>query len=40
VTFASKGFPVMEMEGGFKAWQEQDLEIERTPVNRLKQAAK
>jgi rhodanese-related sulfurtransferase len=29
VEFAGKGFPVMEMDGGFDAWQENDLEIER-----------
>jgi len=34
--FASKGFPVMEMDGGFKAWKDYDLDIEREPVNRLK----
>jgi len=27
--FAGKGFPVMEMEGGFEAWQEHDLEVEK-----------
>ena len=26
--FASRGFPVMEMDGGFKSWQEHDLEVE------------
>jgi rhodanese-related sulfurtransferase len=26
--FAGKGFPVMEMEGGFEAWKENELEIE------------
>lgn len=26
--FASQGYPVMEMDGGFKAWQEHDLDIE------------
>jgi rhodanese-related sulfurtransferase len=26
--FASKGFPVMEMEGGFEAWKESELEVE------------
>ncbi|HWQ90259.1 MAG TPA: rhodanese-like domain-containing protein [Clostridia bacterium] len=26
--FASKGFPVMELEGGFEAWKENDMEIE------------
>jgi rhodanese-related sulfurtransferase len=34
--FASKGYPVMEMEGGFKAWKDAELHIEREPVNRLK----
>jgi rhodanese-related sulfurtransferase len=28
VEFASKGYPVMEMEGGFETWKEKDLEIE------------
>jgi len=28
VEFAGKGYPVMEMDGGFKAWREHDLEIE------------
>jgi len=28
VEFASRGYPVMEMEGGFKAWKGHDLEIE------------
>jgi rhodanese-related sulfurtransferase len=27
--FAAKGYPVMEMEGGFEAWKENDLEIEK-----------
>ncbi|EEF62543.1 rhodanese-like domain-containing protein [Pedosphaera parvula] len=35
VEFASKGFPVMEMEGGFKAWQDMDLEIEKPQINRM-----
>jgi rhodanese-related sulfurtransferase len=34
--FASKGYPVMEMDGGFKAWKDYDLDVEREPVNRLK----
>lgn len=29
VEFAGKGYPVMEMDGGFDAWEEQELEIER-----------
>ena len=28
VEFADRGFPVMEMDGGFKAWKDNDLEIE------------
>ncbi len=34
--FASRGFPVMEMDGGFEAWKENDLGMEQT-VNRLGQ---
>lgn len=29
LAFASKGFPVMELEGGFEAWQEHDLDVEQ-----------
>jgi rhodanese-related sulfurtransferase len=29
VEFASKGYPVMELEGGFRAWKEHDMEIEK-----------
>jgi rhodanese-related sulfurtransferase len=36
VVFASKGFPVMELDGGFDSWEEHDLEIEHEPYNRLK----
>jgi rhodanese-related sulfurtransferase len=28
VEFSEKGYPVMEMDGGFEAWKENDLEIE------------
>jgi rhodanese-related sulfurtransferase len=28
VRFASQGYPVMEMDGGFEAWQENDLDTE------------
>jgi rhodanese-related sulfurtransferase len=28
VEFASAGYPVMEMDGGFEAWRENDLPIE------------
>ncbi len=34
--FASQGYPVMEMEGGFEAWKEHDLDIEEEPTSRLK----
>ncbi|MDB6017575.1 MAG: Sulfurtransferase [Pedosphaera sp.] len=33
--FASKGYPVMELDGGFDEWKEHDLETERTVTNRL-----
>jgi rhodanese-related sulfurtransferase len=36
VVFARQGFPAMEMEGGFAAWKERDLDIEREPENRMK----
>jgi rhodanese-related sulfurtransferase len=29
VRFASQGYPVMEMDGGFEAWQENELETEK-----------
>lgn len=38
VIFAGMGYPVMEMDGGFAAWKENELEIERPAVNRLKKA--
>jgi rhodanese-related sulfurtransferase len=28
VQFARQGYPVMEMDGGFEAWKENDLEVE------------
>ncbi len=28
VEFASGGFPVMELEGGFPAWKEQGFDVE------------
>ena len=37
--FASRGYPVMEMDGGFDAWKDADLDIEREAVNRLKKTA-
>ncbi len=36
--FATQGYPVMELEGGFETWKAADLEIERPPVSRLKRA--
>jgi len=36
VVFASRGFPVMELEGGFEGWKDHDLEIEHETANRLK----
>jgi rhodanese-related sulfurtransferase len=27
--FASKGFPVMELEGGFRSWKEHEMDIEK-----------
>jgi rhodanese-related sulfurtransferase len=38
--FASAGYPVMEMEGGFEAWKENDLKVEKTPLTqRMRKAA-
>ena len=34
--FAAKGFPVMELEGGFEVWKENELDIEEESTNRLK----
>ena len=39
VRFASHGFPVMELEGGFEVWKEHDLDIEEESTNRLKKGA-
>src|SRR5207245_8704562 len=36
VRFASKGYPVMELEGGFEAWKGNELDIEEGSANRLK----
>jgi rhodanese-related sulfurtransferase len=35
--FAGKGYPVMELEGGFAVWKQMDLETEEQSPNRLKQ---
>ena len=36
VYFSSRGYPVMEMEGGFGAWKGMELDIEQEPVSRFK----
>ena len=36
VQFATRGYPVMELEGGFAVWKEHDLDLEESPANRLK----
>lgn len=36
--FAGKGYPVMEMEGGFKAWQDTQLPVEKSPRPEMQQA--
>jgi rhodanese-related sulfurtransferase len=36
MVFASQGFPVMELDGGFDEWKEHELDIEAQTVNRLK----
>jgi len=37
VQFAAKGYPVMELEGGFAVWKQNELDIEEAPANRLRQ---
>jgi rhodanese-related sulfurtransferase len=39
VEFAGKGYPVMEMDGGFKAWKDNELDIEKPAAGRQKQQA-
>jgi rhodanese-related sulfurtransferase len=36
VHFASRGYPVMELEGGFAAWKENELDIEEESASRFK----
>ena len=36
VHFASSGYPVMELEGGFEAWKENELDMEEESANRFK----
>ena len=35
VQFASAGYPVMELDGGFEAWKENDLDIEEQSARRF-----
>ncbi len=37
VQFAGRGYPVMELEGGFAVWKEHDFDVEEASTNRLKQ---
>src|ERR1043166_191619 len=37
--FAGRGFPVMELEGGFKAWEEHELEIEKSAQTKKRDLA-
>ena len=39
VAFASKGFPVMELEGGFEVWEQHDLPIEEGSGSQMRRAA-
>src|SRR2546423_8454610 len=36
VRFASQGFPVMELNGGFEKWKENELDIEEQSASRFK----
>ena len=36
VRFAGRGYPVMELEGGFEAWKENELDIEEESAHRFK----
>src|SRR5215831_11740394 len=38
VVFAGRGFPVMELEGGFGTWKEYELDVEQEPENRFKKS--
>lgn len=37
--FATAGYPVMELEGGFEAWRENELDIEEESARRFKTGA-
>ena len=34
--FASRGYPVMELEGGFEAWRHNELDVEEESASRFK----
>jgi len=36
VRFAGKGYPVMELDGGFETWKENELDVEEPSTNRFK----
>ena len=36
VHFASRGYPVMELEGGFDAWKKNELDVEEESASRFK----
>ncbi len=36
--FAAMEYPVMELEGGFGAWKEMELDVEQTPTHRFRNA--
>jgi len=36
VQFASRDYPVMELDGGFETWRENELDIEEESANRFK----
>ena len=37
--FASRGYPVMELEGGFEVWKESELDVEEESAHRYKGTA-
>jgi rhodanese-related sulfurtransferase len=39
VRFASQEYPVMELEGGFNAWKESQLDVEEESAHRYKSSA-
>jgi rhodanese-related sulfurtransferase len=39
VRFASMDYPVMELEGGFAAWHENEMDVEAEPAHRYKRAS-